>query len=942
MSNNLNIYDRQSRTYGKDSIHSLLNSNVAIMGLKGGLATEVCKNLLLSGVRNLMIIYYPDQIVDFKDIESGFYYEEKDIGKECHIVLKEKLYDLNPDVNIEIKSIHDLIWGNLTTFIQCGHNINLAIKNNQLCRKNNTKFIWIKSNGFSGAVFVDVLVNHFYSNASGENHEPLEVDDITPEGKVTLASGFSHEYQTGDTIKFTNIVGDNLDIDKEWKINVINQKEFMLNDFDLKDFVFKNATCNYIDNGNHISSYPLQFEDLNIEGINQEEDQKIINIYKDDPNIPDDCWSEEMDKKVEKYGKIFRSFNLELTSVNSIIGSYGAMEVIKLITHKFTPVSQWLVYQNNSLIPDSPPTNIQPYGIGNLLGKEFIDKIENSNWLMVGCGAIGCEMLKNLAKMNLSIKGNFIVTDPDHIEDSNLSRQFLFRKHHVKHSKSDVACKAVEKMNPDLKLTPWQEKMTPDNKHLLDNVMPKITGVINALDNIQAREYMDTKCLSFQKPLFESGTKGMKGNTQPVIPFVTETYNDSVDPPDEKDFPLCTIKNFPNQIVHTIHWARDKFEFFNRLPDNLTKYKQNPHFVEEIDQGEANAIKQEIKQYFNYQPKNWTDCFVWASNLYLKFYRDDIIQLLHSFPPDHKTDNGEPFWTKGKRCPTPAEYQPENKSLIDFLDSTTHLMCRSFGINDNFTRNNVYKLALKFKPYKFKPENKKMAKNDDELKSEKQEQVELNYNYKCYNNFNPQLFEKDDDDNYHIEFIKSASNLRAINYGITPIDFYETKGIAGRIIPAVATTTSVVAGLISIEIMKYLYYGEDEKYIDKYQSWFVNMASNLIIPTEPMPASKSKFGDLEINKWQQFKYDQDMKLEQLLNHLNKTFDDEIIMIIFGSTILYSEFDSPDISKNLSTIFKEMYNIDLFNDRIELTICGEKNDELPNISLEFNKDEKLIY
>ena len=35
---------------------------------------------------------------------------------------------------------------------------------------------------------------------------------------------------------------------------------------------------------------------------------------------------------------------------------------------------------------------------------------------------------------------------------------------------------------------------------------------------------------------------GMKGNTQPVIPFVTETYSDSTDAPDEAI--LCTIKIF--------------------------------------------------------------------------------------------------------------------------------------------------------------------------------------------------------------------------------------------------------------------------------------------------------------------------------------------------------------------------------------------------------------
>ena len=41
---------------------------------------------------------------------------------------------------------------------------------------------------------------------------------------------------------------------------------------------------------------------------------------------------------------------------------------------------------------------------------------------MVGCGAIGCELLKNFAMLNIGISGAITITDPDHIETSNLNR----------------------------------------------------------------------------------------------------------------------------------------------------------------------------------------------------------------------------------------------------------------------------------------------------------------------------------------------------------------------------------------------------------------------------------------------------------------------------------------------------------------------------------------
>ena len=71
-------------------------------------------------------------------------------------------------------------------------------------------------------------------------------------------------------------------------------------------------------------------------------------------------------------------------------------------------------------------------------------------------------------------------------------------------------------------------------------------------------------------------------------------------------------------------------------------------------------------------------------------------------------------------------------------------------------------------------------------------------------NLRPIQFEKDDDTNHHIDFIAAVANLRARNYKIEEASRSKVKMIAGKIIPAIATTTAMVVGAVGFEILKFI------------------------------------------------------------------------------------------------------------------------------------------
>eukprot|EP01156_Anaeramoeba_ignava_P017709 Anaeramoba_ignava/a89852_693.p1 GENE.a89852_693~~a89852_693.p1 ORF type:complete len:664 (+),score=187.61 a89852_693:633-2624(+) len=604
----------------------------------------------------------------------------------------------------------------------------------------------------------------------------------------------------------------------------------------------------------------------------------------------------------------------------AFFGGVIGQEVIKACSGKYTPIQQWMYYDATECLPKDylkmpkeefiPKTATRYATQISVLGNKVNDAVLNQRYFMIGAGAIGCEMLKNWAMMGLgSGKDGYIhLTDMDTIERSNLNRQFLFRPWDIQKLKAEVATNAAKKMNPEMKIMPHSDKVGKDTEEIYDDeFFESLTGVCNALDNIQARQYVDQRCVFYGKSLLESGTLGPKGNVQVVLPNKTLSYSDIVDPP-EASIPQCTLHNFPNKIDHTIQWSRDMFEgLFHNRPKNMDSFIHEKDFIENLQkqptQVGIETLDQLMQDLISKRPETFEQCVEWARNLFEEFFYNTIVQLLFTFPKDAQNSRGEPFWHGDKRPPNEIKFDMNNEIHLDFIISAANLRAQIYGIKEERDAEKIKQILPNCTVPKFTPRSGFKAQTDDngEVVDVIDEALEDDTHFETLlkqlpepekfadQHFKIHKFEKDDDKNFHIDFITAASNLRAINYSIEPADRLRTKAIAGKIIPAIATTTACVTGLVCLELYKLV---QTDKELDDFKDGFLNLALPFFGFSTPNPPFTTKMGnrDYEFSNWDQIRVKGDLTIQELEDYTIKNHKLSISMINVGNSLIYNSFN----------------------------------------------------
>ena len=996
------LYSRQIGAIGLKTMEQLIKMKVFIYGMRG-LGVEIAKNIILAGP-NMVLIHDPS-LATLRDLGSNFYLTHEHIGTTRRDVASlEQLKELNPYVQTDllnpslaedISFLADFNVIVITEFLPS----NLLFSINELARANKAAFIFAAALGISGLQFSDFGPAHTIHDKDGVEPFVYPIKYISNDTNSTVFLDENatkrHDFEDGHTVKFRDVKGmTEINDNHLFTVKVASHTTVIIGDT-TQFSVYQNGgyieqvkvpvVKSYSSLKNILQTFyndkeipdPMDFTKI---GRNEQLHccfVQLLNFFDDKGRLPllndedeaqeflincknyfesakagDQSWAvnanELDDKIVLNYA---RWASAEIVPITAFLGGIVAQEIVKF-TGKFTPVNQFLHFDFNEAVTGLEDVNREPRNSRYdeqiaVFGNEVQDRLMNSKVFMIGAGALGCEFLKNFALMGVSAgSGHIVVSDNDNIEISNLNRQFLFRKDHVGKSKSTIACNQIKPMNRDFNAISQTSLVCPETEDVFNNEFwQSMDLIVNAVDNIKARKYIDNQATFYNKPLIDSGTLGTKAHLQNIIPHLTMCYNDLNDDTNETEIPFCTLRLFPSMIEHCIEWSREKFHtlFVESVADAKKFIEDKKGFYGEVNKiqnlSSLNSRLENMLVLLKLKQSNdFNDALKYAIKLHCEYFDHNIKDLTSAFPENYVDDKGHIFWSGAKRFPTAIEFEASNDLSGLFVYSVAAILSRAMGVAEIPNYQLALELASKIEVPEWRKKNTNFKVNESDPDPEiKIGQEEDNFHKLLVEQLeelpemqgsevNPEPFEKDDDKNSHVDFAFTVSNLRALNYQIEQADKLKVKLIAGKIVPALATTTAAITGGVALQICTLMHRND----LESFRNFYINLGLNIYMLNEPDAMKKNKDKDFDVilgsavkaipanfSIWDNIEVRGPKTVKQFIQELKENYKVDVSSIEVGQTILYS------------TIFKsakELENKDmteLYVSKVKGAILGGK-------------------
>lgn len=330
-----------------------------------------------------------------------------------------------------------------------------------------------------------------------------------------------------------------------------------------------------------------------------------------------------------------------------------------------------------------------------------------------------------------------------------------------------MAKEVASKFNPSCTLTAHHEDIK-DRRLFPLSFFRSFTLVFNALDNLDARRYVNKMCLAADVPLIESGTTGFNGQVQVIKKNKTACY-DCSEKEVPKTYPICTIRSTPSQPIHSIVWAKSYLlpELFGVGEDE--EQSDQLDFTEDADNAEEiQKLEVEAQALKRIRKRMGEDDF--AREVFDKVFKEDIDRLRSM----------EEAW-KSRTPPISLDYGAlRSKATADSTDAAAVISDQQiWSLDENFVvfANSLRRLSTRLMDVVPTTPASHPSKSRPII-----------------------TFDKDDPDT--LDFVTSASNLRSHIFSIPLQSKFTVKQMAGNIIPAIATTNAMTAGLCVIQAVK--------------------------------------------------------------------------------------------------------------------------------------------
>ena len=264
--------------------------------------------------------------------------------------------------------------------------------------------------------------------------------------------------------------------------------------------------------------------------------------------------------------------------------------------------------------------------------------------------------------------------------------------------------------------------------------------VLNGLDNLEARRHVNKMCVMANVPLVESGTAAFLGQVTVHVGGEVECF-DCLPKPQQKTYAVCTIRRTPEKPIHCIVWSKEVC------------------FDGVFGSGDVADLGEGLDFVAGTSPE------AYARMMFEQLYCENIKQLLKDAEA-----SDEDLW-KGRAPPSPVDVGAFEEDI-------------KLGLSDDYTAPDQQAVLDEHESAQM------LAYAVRRLVTERADEVGS--------------LEFDKDDEPVMRFVAAASNLRSFCYGIPMQSYFQSKGMAGNIIHAIATTNAIVSGLIVVQALKLL------------------------------------------------------------------------------------------------------------------------------------------